>query len=56
MKEKPMIFTNPYLKDRHQREQLFITSTTSNAAVEGVHVDIPAAGNTQIKRSTKKQP
>lgn len=42
MKEKPLIETNPFLRNKKLRDFLFATTTSSNAAVEGVHIDFPA--------------
>jgi len=44
MKKKPLIETNPYLKDLRIREEMLIISVDSSTAIEGVH----------IKRRTKK--
>lgn len=56
MKKKPLIQTNPYLKDSFLRDQMFTTTTVSSAAVEGVKIDFPSSGNTHpIKTAPKKK-
>lgn len=55
MKEKPLIQTNPYLKNKSLRERLFAITTTSNAAVEGVHIHLPAGSTHSINQPAKKK-
>ena len=56
MNTKPLIETNPYLKDSNIREKLLDRSVVSSCAVEGIRVDfkkmqeihIPRRGNKKI--------
>lgn len=38
MQKKPLIKTNPYLKDAVRREALLAASVISSTAIEGVHL------------------
>ena len=38
MSEKPLIETNPYLKDPEQRRALIYTAVTSSTAIETGHI------------------
>lgn len=49
MANKPLIKTNPYLKDPAKRRTLFIATVSTSTAIEGVHVDL----NVDIKISKK---
>ena len=40
MANKPLIKTNPYLKDPAKRRGLFIATVLSSTAIEGVHIDV----------------
>lgn len=40
MAKKPLIKTNPYLKDPAKRRTLFIATVLSSTAIEGIHVDL----------------
>ena len=43
MANKPLIKTNPYLKDPAKRKDLFITTVSSSTAIEGVHAAVDQA-------------
>lgn len=43
---KPLIETNPYLKDPEKRKSLFITTVSSSTAIEGVHTAVNELFNT----------
>jgi hypothetical protein len=38
MKKKSLLNTNPYLKNKRLREEMFLQSVTSSTAIEGVHI------------------
>lgn len=40
MANKPLIKTNPYLKDPAKRRALFMATVSTSTAIEGVHVDL----------------
>jgi len=40
VRKKPLIETNPYLKDPAKRQSLFYTTVASSTAIEGVRVAI----------------
>lgn len=40
-KKRPLIETNPYLKDPKQRDRLITRSVLTSSAVEGVYVKLP---------------
>ena len=44
MSEKPLIQTNPYLKNSSQRDWLLLIAANTSTAVEGIHVVIPSYG------------
>lgn len=40
MSTKPLIETNPYLRDPSQRKKLLYSTAVSSTAIEGVHVAV----------------
>lgn len=54
MKPKPLIETNPYLKDPVLREKLITRSVETSCGVEGVRVDFQKAVHIEIPRRHKK--
>lgn len=40
MANKPLVKTNPYLKDPAKRKNLFFTTVSSSTAIEGVHAAV----------------
>ena len=40
MANKPLIKTNPYLKDPAKRRTLFMATVLSSTAIEGVHIAV----------------
>lgn len=62
MKTKPLIETNPYLKDPATRERLISRSVRTSCGVEGikapttvVHFDIPQREGKKIYKITTKK-
>ena len=58
--KKPLIETNPYLKDPAMRERLISRSVRSSCGVEGIkapdptrHIDIPHRKDKKIYKSLK---
>lgn len=43
MVKKPLIKTNPYLKDPEKRKAMFYTTVSSSTAIEGVHAAVDKA-------------
>jgi hypothetical protein len=39
--KKPLIETNPYLRDPKQRSKLIRRSVLTSSAVDGIYVDLP---------------
>jgi hypothetical protein len=39
--KRPLIKTNPYLKDPKRRNMLITRSVLTSSAVEGIYVDLP---------------
>lgn len=40
-KKRPLIETNPYLRDPAQRDRLITRSVLTSSAVEGIYVNLP---------------
>ena len=40
MSTKPLIKTNPFLKDPKKRRKMFYTNVVSSTAIEGVHTAV----------------
>lgn len=53
MKTKPLIETNPYLKDAATREALITRSVETSCGVEGVKIDFKRMAYIEIKRKIK---
>ena len=49
MPQKPLIETNPYLKDPVQRKSWLDTSVSSSTAIEGVHITFPQPPETEAR-------
>ena len=49
---KPLVATNPYLKDPRQRERLLKKSVTTSTAIEGIQVSLvePGPNKSHAKR------
>ena len=58
MLKKPLIETNPYLKDPVQRKSLLDISVSSSTAIEGVRIVFPQPPKTQApdKSPTLNEP
>lgn len=63
MKVKPLIETNPYLKDPVQREELVARAVKTSGGVEGIkiigrskssHIEIPRRGDKKIYAFVKQ--
>lgn len=52
--KKPLIETNPYLKDPIMRDKLISRSVRSSCGVEGIKIDVNAAKIEIPRRGTKK--
>lgn len=55
MKTKPLIETNPYLKDPATRERLIRRSVVTSCGVEGIKVDFQKAAHIEIPRRRNKK-
>ena len=55
MKAKPLIETNPYLKDISAREKLVERSVITSSGVEGVKVDFQKVAHVVIPRRRNKK-
>lgn len=62
MKTKPLIETNPYLKDSAKRKKLIIRSVRTSCGIEGIeikpekaiHIDIPRRKDKKIYKTTQR--
>ena len=52
MENKPLIETNPYLKDPAKRQAMFSITVSSLTAIEGVHAAVTKAIKA-VKKSAK---
>lgn len=55
MKTRPLIETNPYLKDPETRERLIDRSVISSCGVEGIKIDFKKMPEVKIPRRGHKK-
>ncbi len=56
MKTRPLIETNPYLKNAAMREKLVTRSVVTSCGVEGVAVDFSKAADIKITKKLIDKP
>ncbi len=55
MRKKPLIETNPYLKDAAMREKLVTRSVVTSCGVEGVKIDFRKMSHIEIKQKRNEK-
>ncbi len=54
MKKKPLIKTNPYLKDRVKYKEAIITNVRSSSAIEGIRLSETAVAKKTVVRKSHR--
>ena len=55
MAQKPLVETNPYLRDSKRRELLLSTAVSTSTGIEGVHVVLPVKPRTSRETAASKK-